>query len=217
MIIEPKRISKLPKDERGYPIPWFVHIKDGVPDFRVIGEGKMKDAIQFEKCWICGEKLGRNLAFVIGTMCAINRISSEPPAHLDCAQFSVKRCPFLSKPSMKRNEKGLEDIPEQRPGGIKRNPGVVLIWKTEKFWIVPVPNGALFRVGDPTGLEFWREGRIATRAEINESIESGLPILRGQAEKDGEEALKLLDRLHGEAIELINHWEKYEMPGLQAL
>ena len=62
----PARIAGLPKDSRGYPVPWFVHWADGVPDFRVIGDGKLEHAVKFRACWVCGQEMGRNSAFVIG-------------------------------------------------------------------------------------------------------------------------------------------------------
>jgi len=52
-------------------------------------------------------------------------------------------------------------------------------------------RGALITMGKPTGVEWYREGRPATRAEVIESIETGLPNLEGLArqEKGGLEAL----------------------------
>ena len=45
-------------------------------------------------CFLCGEPLGRFAAFVIGPMgSSINRVSSEPPAHRDCAEYAVRACP----------------------------------------------------------------------------------------------------------------------------
>jgi hypothetical protein len=101
----PERIAKLPRDDRGYPVPWFVAWVDGRPDFRVIEGGRIFEALKERRCWVCGEKLGRYLAFVIGPMCAINRITSEPPSHRDCALFAARACPFLTMPRMKRNER----------------------------------------------------------------------------------------------------------------
>jgi hypothetical protein len=38
-------------------------------------------------------------------------------------------------------------------------------------------------VGEPEGIEYWAEGRRANRAEIDESIRTGLPLLEAEAEK----------------------------------
>ena len=32
----PRRFLGLPIDDRGYPVPWFVHWVDGKPDFRLV-------------------------------------------------------------------------------------------------------------------------------------------------------------------------------------
>src|SRR5262252_8544983 len=95
------RILALPRDHRGFVIPWFVQIdKDGTPDFRCIGVGKWERAIKHKRCWVCGEPLGVNMTFVIGPMCAVNRVTSEPGNHLQCAEFAARNCPFLVKPRM---------------------------------------------------------------------------------------------------------------------
>src|SRR5690348_7959044 len=108
----PARIRKLPISDEGYPVPAFVEWIDCKPDFRVINGQHFRRCVEFKRCWLCGEPLGKFMTFVIGPMCGINRVSSEPPCHHDCALYSVKACPFLSQPRMRRNEK---DLPE---GGV---------------------------------------------------------------------------------------------------
>lgn len=190
----PDRIRRLPVDKRGYPILWFVHIDEqGVPDFRVVGRNKIAIAVHEKRCWLCGEKLGRNLAFVIGPMCSINRISSEPPSHRDCALFAVKACPFLNRPKMHRRT---NDLPEgyTDPAGeaIKRNPGVALVWITTEYTILRVDNGVLFEVGEPEEWHWFAEGRDATRQEVKHSIDTGFPLLLKEAEKQGREGVQAL-------------------------
>lgn len=69
---------------------------------------------------------------------------------------------------------------------IHRNPGCVLVWTTRRYrTFSDGRGGALFDVGEPTRVAWYREGRTATRAEVLESIESGLPILRELAQEDG--------------------------------
>ena len=144
MVIEkPARLNHLATDHRGFIVPWFVQwFKDGKgsaygegePDFRCADERKFHRALKEKRCWVCGDKLGVHLAFVIGPMCAVNKVTSEPPCHLECAEYSVRICPFLSRPRMRRNE---HDLPEQRieaPGvHLKRNPGTICIWVTRSY------------------------------------------------------------------------------------
>lgn len=217
----PDRIKRLPVDHRGFPVPWFVewfhrdgtvyanpeapHREGDYPDFRVADARKLEIAYVQKRCWVCGDFLGRIFAFVIGPMCALNRISSELPSHRDCARFSARACPFLTKPAVERRS---DNLPEgwHSAAGIQllRNPGVTLVWVTDSYKAVPVDHGqqgVLFEIGPPLETEWYAEGRAATRAEIMASIDSGLPLLREGC--PDEEAKHALDRAYNEALELV--------------
>ena len=203
----PERVRRLPVDHRGFPVPWFVQWFDvdkkpvangvGTPDFRVIDPARIFQAVKQSRCWVCGDPLGVHKAFVIGPMCAINRVNSEPPSHRDCGTFSARFCPFLSQPRMKRNEKDLPAGRDAAGFGLKRNPGLACLWVTRDFKMFR-PNkgndGVLFSLGPPEAAEWWAEGRPATRAEVDESINTGLPSLMELAvtEKGGVEALNAM-------------------------
>lgn len=179
--IAPDRIRALPIDPtRGYPVPFFVPWIDGVPEFRTAASSARARCISDSLCWVCGQKLGTFKAFTIGPMCAINRVTAEPPEHTECAIFSVKGCPFLSKPQMDRRENDLPELRNEAPGMmIRRNPGVSLIWVTKTFKEFLAPGGKLISIGDPEDLTWWKEGRPATRAEVLFSVITGLPLLFG--------------------------------------
>lgn len=207
----PPRVQKLPVSPEGYPVPWFVQwMKDGkpcdpgegIPDFRVMDRNKFQRAISYRCCWVCGETLGSFKSFVIGPMCTINRISSEPPSHFECAEFSVHACPFLTKPRMRRNE---NDLPEHRVMGgigITRNPGVSCIWITKKYSMFQA-NGILFNIGDPSRTLWYSEGRPATREEVLDSIETGYPDLEEMAREEGENAMLGLIKMRRKAMEFV--------------
>lgn len=190
----PERMKSLPVSDRGFPVPWFVQwLKDGkaclpgtgTPEFRMMDFEKHVRAIERSLCWVCGQPRGSRFAFVVGPMCGVNRISSEPPSHKDCAEFSAKACPFLSMPKMVRRDNGLpENVCE--PGGISitRNPGVALLWFTRSFEIVPTTPTVLFRFGDPFEVAWYVEGREATRAEVMQSVETGLPLLLATCDQE---------------------------------
>jgi hypothetical protein len=187
----PNRIKRLSVDERGYPIPWFVAWQDGKPLFPVADGKKMRMAIQQKLCWVCGEKLNENLVFVLGPMCTITRTSSEPPSHLDCATFSAMACPFLSKPRMKRMEEAPGTV---NPAGIfiKRNPGCCALWSTRSYTTFESGTGELIEVGEPTKVQWFAEGRQATREEIMESIRTGIGSLEDIARQEGKSAVMQL-------------------------
>jgi hypothetical protein len=201
------RLAALPIDKRGYPVPWFVATVDGEPDHRVMDGEKKDKAWQNRLCWICGQPLGgATVTYAIGPMCAVNRISAEPPSHRECAEYSVKACPFLSRPHAHRREADLPDDSVE-PDGImlKRNPGVILLWTARRLTTGPFVAGdaVLFNVGEPAEVQWFCQGREATREEIEDSINSGLPILLEMAEKQGDRAVSQLARQVEEAWKLL--------------
>lgn len=196
----PKRVAALPVSEKGYPVPWFVAWINGKPDFRVVDPKKIVDAYHDKRCWVCGQQLGVYKTLAIGPMCVINRTTSEPPSHKDCAIFAAQACPFLVNPKMIRNDK---DTPEGVvcPGiHFDRNPGVVALWTTRGY-VRPrkVPNGILFTFDDPDEVLWFAHGRAATRAEVDASIAGGLPLLQKVADDEGNGASEDLAQLVAEA------------------
>lgn len=183
------RLAKLPVDERGYPVPFFVQWVDekneptdpgvGRPEFRMMDGKKWARCVKEKLCWVCGEPLGIYMAFPIGPMCSVNRVSSEPPSHLDCAQWSMKGCPFLSRPNMVRREDELTEANKPNVAGmmIERNPGVMAIWVTRDYRVFKAPNGYLLQIGDPFEVNWYTQGRAATREEVSKAIDDGLPTL----------------------------------------
>lgn len=204
----PERMTRLPKDKIGRPVPWFAVWVDGVPDFRVADGRKLRDALKYGLCWVCGCPFagGERRAFTVGPMCAVNRVSSEPPAHVDCAIWSAENCPFLNTPQMVRRER---HVPSGavNPAGImiRRNPGVALVWVVRyRDWRVEREGGGiLVRFGDPVQALWFAQGREATRDEVLASVGSGLPLLREVAEKNGPDAVAELEQLHREALQHI--------------
>lgn len=202
----PARVKALPIDPRGYPVPWFVmHYDDGTFDFRMIGPNKVRDAYRKRLCWICGQRLGVHLAFVIGPMCSINRITAEPPSHLDCARFAAQACPFLVNPAMRRNEKDLHPDRIDPPGlHSPLNPGAMIVWVTGGY--SPEPGG-IFTLDAPTLVEWYTRGRLATRAEAEHAFNLGLDrlyIAAGEEPANRQaEGYALLDRQAAIARQLL--------------
>jgi hypothetical protein len=199
----PLNMRSLRIDSRGYPVPFFVEWINGVPDFRVTSHGTMHRCVLLKLCWICGKPIGNRLkAFVIGPMCAINRISSEPPSHVECAEYAVQACPFMVLPKMRRREGGLPSNMEPPPGILfERNPGVMLVWIAHSLTVQRQDGGYLFNLGRPSKVLWYTEGRKATRDEVIASIESGLPFL-SQYVTDDKDAAEL-EQLRSAAMKLI--------------
>jgi hypothetical protein len=182
----PKLMENLPVDERGFCVPWFVDWIDGRPEFRAMDGRKYVRAIKEKLCWVCGNPLKGVYCFVAGPMCGINRTSSEPPSNPDCARWSARNCPFLSRPDMVRREDDLVNNQKSRdlaPGmAITRNPGVTMLWFTREYEVFPDDKGRpLILMGRPAGVEWFCQGRPATRDEVEESIDGGIGALEAIA------------------------------------
>jgi hypothetical protein len=203
----PERMRGLPVSERGYPVPWFVRrMEDGKYDFRVVRHDGPRIAHRQQLCWLCGQRRGRVGAFTIGPMCAVNRVSAEPPSHLSCAKYAVRACPFLTRPMAKRNNHGLPDDTRETGGiMIERNPGVALIWVTDTYEAVSTHQGegVIFSLGPPMSVSWWAEGRPATTEEVLASIRSGLPILQKMADEEGADACAELAVMLAKAMLLV--------------
>lgn len=208
----PDFINRLPRDERGYPVPWFVAwLKDGKlcpqgegePDFRVIAPGKLWDAHMHARCWICGLGLGDRRVYLIGPMCLVTRRTSEPASHRRCAEFAAMACPFLTRPKQKRDYKNLIENRVVAGKPIERNPGVVCLYETNhRAKPFRSGDGWLFDLPKPKRLDFYAYGRKATRAEIDESIRTGLPLLAEEARKDAG-GMEALSEMHAAALKLL--------------
>lgn len=97
----PERIGRLPKDKRGYPIPWNVlRGEDGTPFFTINDNRKAWRAVLLQLCPICGGRLGRWKWFVGGPRSAFDPDGwyLDLPGHHDCMRFSLATCPYLAAP-----------------------------------------------------------------------------------------------------------------------
>lgn len=185
----PAAILKQPRDYRGFPVPWFVAWHDGKPRFEAMDPKKFARAVRESRCWVCGGKLYKNRAFVIGPMCVVNRVTAEPPNHVECAEFAMRNCPFLVHPKVKRAE-----VPEEARKNvagimIERNPGVCAMYITEaSYKLFKAGAGYLFSLGPPKRLEFYAHSRRATDAEITTALDTGVDALWRTCELDEDPA-----------------------------
>jgi hypothetical protein len=188
----PRHMAGLPVDHAGRPVPWFVARFDGVPDPRVGDGEKWIDAVKFRRCWVCGGTLGRWVAFVLGPMCAVSKVTAEPGCHLECAVYSARACPFLARPEMRRRERGI--TPGENgfavPAGqmIRRNPGVTAVWVTQRFHPTQTPTGPLICLGPAQRVLWFCRGQPATAAQARAALESGIPLLRAACDSDDDPA-----------------------------
>jgi hypothetical protein len=175
----PDRIRSLAVSDKGYPVPFFVQWLDGVPDFRIVDPSKFIRCVKHDLCWICGQKLGRHKTFVAGPISGVTRVSGEPPSHHDCATFAAMACPFLVLPRAKRRDANMPDETKMLDGHLDRNPGVAMLWTCDAFRIVASHDRGdpLIVMHEPLKVEWYAQGRPATRAEVIASVTTGMPLL----------------------------------------
>jgi hypothetical protein len=94
----PPRVSKLPMF-RGLPVPYvtFVDPNTGQPDFRVLDLERQQQCIREKMCGICGEPLGKFIAFIGGPGSGRSHVFTDPGMHRSCAEYTAKVCPFVSR------------------------------------------------------------------------------------------------------------------------
>ena len=102
-------IKDLPIDPRlDLPVPFFVSRpkgwKPGDPiDFRLVDPARLMRAYKQRLCHVCGGGLTPRMTYAFGPMCLATSTSAEGPMHYQCAWYSVRHCPFLSNPRMRRS------------------------------------------------------------------------------------------------------------------
>ena len=190
----PPKMRHLPISPKGYPVPYFVSIVDGQPEFRVADPDKLVRCVRDRRCWICGGPLGRYKAFTFGPMGVINRISAEPPSHLECARYAAQACPFLVRPRARRRDANLPSIEPTAAGASMRNPGVTVIWVTTRWELVRALDGFSFEVDAPHAVEWYAEGRPARADQVRDPFESAVAILHDVAQAQGGRAAAVLER-----------------------
>ena len=102
----PREMAKLPRDARGYPIPFLVLIdKSGQPQFTINDHKKAILCRKEGRCAICGRRFTnhpvsfhREMWFVGGSRCFLHAHGAfiDPPMHYECAAYALRVCPFLA-------------------------------------------------------------------------------------------------------------------------
>jgi hypothetical protein len=180
----PDRIARLPRDIRGYPIPFNVlRADDGTPFFTVNDDRTHLRCIREGLCPLCGERLGKWKWFVGGPKSAFDPHGwyFDLPGHHECERYALAVCPYLAMPKyLKRVD---VPHPEKLPNALP----LVLLDQTpieERPEIFVALAGQMIEVADNSpmlpyvrpsyprlGYEFWRHGKQFTEAEA-------MPFLR---------------------------------------
>lgn len=128
----PILMSDLPVDSRGYPIPYFVPIVNGKPDFRYQDHKKRDVCLKHKKCSVCGNALfHKSFWFISGPLGLANKVASDAPMHEDCARYSLNVCPHLIFYKAERRSEG-----NGVPGQIREKPENIFLVKADQVNVI---------------------------------------------------------------------------------
>jgi len=187
-ITEPPRIARLPKDKRGYPIPFNVlRGKDSLPIFAVNDDTKSWRCLREELCPICGERLGSWRWMAGGPLSAFDPhgFYYDLPMHKDCVEYAMQVCPYLAVPRYLGGR--LESLSLQnKPENIKLIDVTMLPDRPELFVALGAksfegrdrfPMTPLLKPLPPLcGWMFWRHGKQLTDAEALPHLQTALGV-----------------------------------------
>ncbi len=98
----PAALAQNDRDRRGLPIPFIVYRDtDGTPHFTVDDAAKLSLVLAQNLCGLCGKPLVPGEYWLISGPSASfsdDGLFTNPPAHLECARYSVQVCPYLAAP-----------------------------------------------------------------------------------------------------------------------
>ena len=162
----PPRMRNLPVNGEGYPVPFVCAWIDGEPNFSIADPRKLAACHDQRWCSLCGELLGQYKAFVLDPVAAVTRISTEPPAHIECARFAAAA---LSRAF------------------------VTLVWVTRGYSLERIDGKTVFRIGEPEQTFWYAGGQRAARQEVMGSMQAALPTMYALAHEEGQAAVMELD------------------------
>jgi hypothetical protein len=106
----PSLMQKLPKDARGYPIPFVVlYDNEGRPHFTVNDEMKVQECLARKLCAICGSKLENKRYWMAGGPLSAFHPQGryfDTPVHRQCGEYAMQVCPYLAVPSYNKRIEG---------------------------------------------------------------------------------------------------------------
>ncbi|MEJ7647396.1 MAG: hypothetical protein WKF87_22575 [Chryseolinea sp.] len=128
----PRILKERPLDSRGYVIPYFAPIIDGVPDFRFQSELKRKVCLERLWCSICGKELYmKSFWFISGPKGLANQTASDAPMHEDCARYSLNVCPHMQFEKAERKSEDGTYLPD--PFFVSEKPQELYLIKADKY------------------------------------------------------------------------------------
>lgn len=155
----PESFAQLPRTEHGIPIPFFVAKIDGKYDLRFADHRKPMICAKRRLCWVCGKPLDYFCAFIGGPISAESLRFADGPMHLECAEFSLRYCPFLSTPNLQYSERSIPSGIAPVTGHSPVKPERHSLTISAGFTIVRVSENEIHFIAGPVQKQtFWKDG-----------------------------------------------------------
>ncbi|MEV0453722.1 hypothetical protein [Catellatospora methionotrophica] len=151
----PARLAARPFDvRRGLPVPYVSESDTGEVDFGRLDPRRVLRCGLEQLCSACGQPHEESVAFIGGPGGFAQRRYTDPPLHLECAQWSLALCPYLAAQQHRR----------RRNTGADLTPGFIEAEKADPLILAVAAGFALGgRIGadKATTLEFYPRPWIA--------------------------------------------------------
>lgn len=173
----------------GFYVPYFVtwykdrrqvheSVAGAEPSFPTIDKTREALCRRRRYCWICGRQMGTFKCFVMGPLAALQRISSEPPSHRECAVYAVQVCPFMiGGYDMVDAPDTINDDQQVFEEMSTKNEQLNVIWVCHDYTLQPAdPSRGLFiyQMGQPSDVLLYHRGRPATLAQAVERVTNAI-------------------------------------------
>lgn len=167
----PRVMRTLPKDARGYPVPFIVaRDRGGVAQFAVNDHENVARAARRYLCGICGKRLSNGGWFIGGPGSFLMMYGGflDPHMHQECAAYALKVCPYLAAPRYlkrvdgKRMEKG--GVPDDyvmvvNDAAVEGRPLIFMLGQSFEWASVIKPDEIVFHSHVWNYVEFWLDGK----------------------------------------------------------
>jgi hypothetical protein len=161
-----RRLATRPIDpKRRLPIPYAQLVNpDGTANFAAIDGPKALRGAANRDCGLCGQRMGRWVAFLGGPRNVEHGGYLDPPMHVSCAEDATRLCPHLARQRVpRRPDSGDPDIITP-PGFVEDKPDRWAMWITDRYtWRINPDTGTYrFLPGPARQIRWWHylDGRL---------------------------------------------------------
>ncbi len=130
-----RRLATRPIDpKRHLPIPYAQLVNpDGTANFAAIDGPKALRGAANRDCGLCGQRMGRWVAFLGGPRNVEHGGYLDPPMHVSCAEDATRLCPHLARQRVPRRPDSGDPNIVTPPGFVEDKPDRWAMWITDRY------------------------------------------------------------------------------------